>query len=127
VAAFFFATGFADGCRPFLGEKVLMRILMWVVRILLFFLLFGFAVKNDQLVTLNFFFGREWQMPLVFVILAAFAAGALLGITSTFASLLRSRREIGKLRREAAHANKAWRRAEASHARAGDTAIGKAG
>ncbi|HRP97028.1 MAG TPA: LapA family protein [Rhodocyclaceae bacterium] len=103
-----------------------MRILMWVVRILLFFLLFGFAVKNDQLVTLNFFFGREWQMPLVFVILAAFAAGAILGVTSTFASLLRNRREIGKLRREAEHARRELRSVEASHAQT-STAVAKAG
>lgn len=79
-----------------------MRILMWVLRILLFFLLFGFAVKNDQLVDLHFFFASEWRLPLVFVILAAFAAGAILGVTATFASLLGKRREIGRLRREVA-------------------------
>lgn len=79
-----------------------MRILMWALRILLFFLLFGFAVKNDQLVELRFFFGSEWSLPLVFVILAAFAAGAVLGVTATFASLLGKRREISRLRREVA-------------------------
>lgn len=103
-----------------------MRIVMWVVRILLFFILFGFAVKNDQLVTLNFFFEREWQMPLVFVILAAFAAGALLGVTSTFASLLRNRREISRLRREAEHARRDLRSVEASHVQA-SAAVAKAG
>ena len=77
-----------------------MRILMWVLRILLFFFLFGFAVKNDQLVDLPFFFGQAWTLPLVFVILAAFAAGAGLGVTATFASLLGKRREISRLRRE---------------------------
>lgn len=79
-----------------------MRILMWAVRLLLFFFLFGFAVKNDQLVDLHFFFGREWSLPLVFVILAAFAAGAVLGVTATLASLLGKQREIGRLRREVA-------------------------
>lgn len=79
-----------------------MRILMWAVRLLLFFLLFGFAVKNDQLVDLHFFFGSEWSLPLVFVILAAFAAGAVLGVTATFASLLGKQREIGRLRRDVA-------------------------
>lgn len=77
-----------------------MRIVMWVLRFILFFILFGFAVKNDQLVTLNFFFGREWEMPMVFVILAAFAAGAIMGVTASFASLLRKRREIGRLKRD---------------------------
>ena len=77
-----------------------MRIVMWILRLLLFFFLFGFAVKNDHLVRLLFFFGAEWQLPLVFVILVAFAAGALLGVTATFGSLLRQRREIGRLRRK---------------------------
>ena len=77
-----------------------MRIVMWTLRLLLFFFLFGFAVKNDHLVSLQFFFGSEWQLPLVFVILVAFAAGALLGVTATFGSLLRQRREIGRLRRK---------------------------
>ncbi|AUN94593.1 LapA family protein [Pseudazoarcus pumilus] len=83
-----------------------MRILIWVLRILLFFLLFGFAVKNDQLVDLHFFFGSQWSLPLVFVILAAFAAGAVLGVTATFASLLGKRREISRLRRDLARAER---------------------
>ena len=77
-----------------------MRIVMWIIRLLLFFFLFGFAVKNDHLVSLQFFFGSQWQLPLVFVILVAFSAGALLGVTATFGSLLRQRREIGRLRRQ---------------------------
>ena len=77
-----------------------MRALMWLVRLVLFFLLFGFAVKNDQLASLRFFFGSEWQLPIVFIILIAFAAGALLGVTATFGSLIRQRREISKLRKQ---------------------------
>lgn len=77
-----------------------MRALMWLVRLVLFFLLFGFAVKNDQLASLRFFFGSEWQLPIVFIILIAFAAGALLGVTATFGSLLRQRREISRLRKQ---------------------------
>ncbi len=83
-----------------------MRILIWVLRILLFFLLFGFAVKNDQLVDVHFFFESQWSLPLVFVILAAFAAGAILGVTATFASLLGKRREISRLRRDLARAER---------------------
>ena len=77
-----------------------MRAIMWFIRLLLFILLFGFAIKNDHLATLNFYFGGQWQLPLVFVILISFAAGALLGVTATFASLLRQRREISQLRRQ---------------------------
>ncbi|MCK9259658.1 MAG: LapA family protein [Azoarcus sp.] len=77
-----------------------MRALMWLLRLVLFFLLFGFAVKNDQLASLKFFFGSEWQLPIVFIIVIAFAAGALLGVTATFGSLLRQRREISRLRKQ---------------------------
>lgn len=77
-----------------------MRIVIWIFRILLFFILFGFAVKNDQLVQLKFFFDAEWQLPLVFVILIAFAIGTIIGVTVTLASLLGKRREIARLRRE---------------------------
>jgi len=83
-----------------------MRIVMWIIRLLLFFFLFGFAVKNDHLVSLEFFFGSHWQLPLVFVILVAFSAGALLGVTATFGSLLRQRREIGRLRRQLERASR---------------------
>lgn len=91
-----------------------MQVLIWVVRVALFLLLFGFAVKNDQVVTLNFFFGSAWALPLVFVILAAFAAGALLGVTATFASLLAYRREAGRLRKSAARAERELRELRAS-------------
>lgn len=89
-----------------------MRILMWTLRVLLFLVLFGFAIKNDQLATLHFFFGSSWEMPLVFIILGAFAAGAVLGVTSTFASLLRDRREIGRLRRDLTKTERSLRNAE---------------
>jgi uncharacterized integral membrane protein len=77
-----------------------MRTVIWFFRLLLFFLLFGFAVKNDHLANLRFFFGAEWQLPIVFIILISFAAGALLGMTATFTSLLGQRREISRLRRQ---------------------------
>lgn len=77
-----------------------MRALMWFLRLLLFVLLFGFAVKNDHLAELHFFFGVHWQLPLVFVILLSFIAGTLIGVSATLASLLRQRREIHRLRRK---------------------------
>jgi len=36
----------------------------------------------------------------VFVILVTFAAGALIGVTATLASMMRQRREISRLRRQ---------------------------
>jgi uncharacterized integral membrane protein len=83
-----------------------MRTLVWFIRLVLFILLFGFAIKNDHGVDLHFFLGRQWNFPLVFVILAAFAVGALMGVTATVASLLRQRHEISRLRKQLARAER---------------------
>ncbi len=45
-----------------------------------FFTLFAFALNNQQVVSVNFFFGTLWQAPLVLVVLAAFSAGLALGV-----------------------------------------------
>jgi len=78
-----------------------MRILMWAIRLALFILLLAFAAKNTDPVTLRFFFGSAWHAPLVTLLLAFFVAGALLGLVSALALVLRQRRELQKLRREA--------------------------
>ena len=77
-----------------------MRVLTWFYRLVLLILLFGFAVKNSEVVSLHFFFGRQWSLPLAFIILVAFATGAFLGATATVVSLLRQRREISRLRKQ---------------------------
>ena len=59
-----------------------MRVLVWLVRAFIFFTLFAFALNNQQPVTVNWFFGVQWQAPLVIVLLAVFAAGAALGIVA---------------------------------------------
>jgi uncharacterized integral membrane protein len=78
-----------------------MRILTWAIRLALFILLLAFAAKNTDPVTLRFFFDSAWQAPLVTLLLAFFAAGALLGIAAAAALLLRQRRELQQLRRDA--------------------------
>jgi uncharacterized integral membrane protein len=77
-----------------------MRALVRFVRLILFLFLFGFAVKNDHIADLYFFFDRQWHLPLVFIILMAFGVGALLGVSATITSLLRQRREISRLRKQ---------------------------
>ena len=56
-----------------------MRLLIWIFRLFLFLLLFGFAVKNDDVVVLRFFFGTQWHVPLVLVILSPAVWVAVLG------------------------------------------------
>lgn len=81
-----------------------MRAFIWFIRFIFFVLLFGFAVKNDHVADLYFFFGKQWHLPLVFIILIAFAVGALTGVTATITSLLRQRREISRLSKQLARA-----------------------
>ncbi|OGS98295.1 MAG: hypothetical protein A3F73_04635 [Gallionellales bacterium RIFCSPLOWO2_12_FULL_59_22] len=77
-----------------------MRYLNWALRIVLFVVLLGFAVKNDQPVTVRYFFGIEWQSSLVIVLLAFFVAGAAIGVIAMFANVLQQRREIVHLKRD---------------------------
>ena len=57
-----------------------MKYLMWLLRAAIFFTLFSFALNNQQIVVVHFFFGTFWKSPLVLVVLAAFALGLALGI-----------------------------------------------
>ena len=83
-----------------------MRYLNWILRAALFVVLLGFAVKNDQPVTLRYFFGYEWQSSLVIVLLIFFAAGAAVGVLAMLANVLQQRREIARLKRDIRVKNK---------------------
>ena len=71
-----------------------MKILIWLLRIALFVILLAFAVKNDRLIAVRVFFGGEYHLPLVLVILVSFAVGVLLGATATVSRLFLLRREL---------------------------------
>lgn len=77
-----------------------MRYLSWILGFSLFLLSLGFAIKNSETVTLNYYLGYHWQAPLVLIILAAFCMGAAAGIGATLGFIFKQRREIMKLRRE---------------------------
>jgi uncharacterized integral membrane protein len=78
-----------------------MRMVTWTIRLTVFLVVLVFAVRNTEPVTLRFWFDQAWQAPLVIVLLAFFAAGAVLGLAATVGTTLRQRREILRLRREA--------------------------
>jgi lipopolysaccharide assembly protein A len=77
-----------------------MRYVSWVLRLLLFLLLLGFAVKNSEIVTLHYYLGYEWQAPLVLVILMFFTFGAAVGVVASLGFLFRQRRDIAALKKE---------------------------
>lgn len=72
-------------------------LLLWA---LVFVVLLLFAAKNVETVTLRFYFDHAWDAPLIVVILAAFAGGALFGLVACLPSLIRQRREVATLKRE---------------------------
>ena len=75
-----------------------MRILAWAIRLAVFVLLVAFAAKNVEPVTLRFYFDLAVQAPLVLVLFAVFAVGALFGIFALVPTILRQRREVSLLK-----------------------------
>lgn len=78
-----------------------MRYLALFLKLVLFVLLLGFAVKNSDGVILHYFLGYEWHAPLALVILVSFAVGLLVGLLACSWRLLRNHRELRQLRRVA--------------------------
>ena len=74
---------------------------VWVLRFLIVVVLVWFAVKNAQPITLNGFPGQTLEAPLVFVLLVVFVAGVVIGLLAWIPTVVRQRRELGRLRRSA--------------------------
>jgi uncharacterized integral membrane protein len=77
-----------------------MRVFVWILRLLLFVLLLGFAVKNTDPVLVRFYLDTRWEAPLVFVMLVVFVAGAAAGVAASLGYLFRQRRELLQLRKQ---------------------------
>jgi len=69
-----------------------MRTFVWLVRAAVFFTLFAFALNNQHASKVYWFFGYEWQAPMVFIVLAAFGIGCAFGIFAMVPSWWRHRR-----------------------------------
>lgn len=80
--------------------------MIWLLRAVLFLILFGFAMKNDQPVVLHYFFGHEWQTSLILILLLFFAVGVSVGVLAVLGNIFRQRREIAILKRELRLKNK---------------------
>lgn len=75
------------------------KLLVWLVRVAIFFFLFGLALKNSDMVTLHFFFGHAWTAPVAALILAAFAIGAVVGLTAVSGVFRRNKNNTATIRR----------------------------
>jgi lipopolysaccharide assembly protein A len=76
-----------------------MQALAWIFRIAIVLVLIWFAVRNSQVVTLHGLPEQAWQAPLVFVVLVAFVAGVVIGLLAWLPTVVRQRREVGRLRK----------------------------
>ena|SRR6187402_2257998 len=78
-----------------------MQAIVWIVRFAIVVVLVWFAVKNAQVVTLHGLPDQTLQAPLVFVLLVVFVAGVVIGLLAWVPTVIRQRRDLGRLRRAA--------------------------
>ena len=81
-------------------KQLVTRFLTPLIGAALFLAAVGFAVKNSGLVTLRYYLGTAWQMPLVVLLFIVFVLGAVVGVAASFSYVYRQRREIFYLKRE---------------------------
>ncbi|WP_166484986.1 LapA family protein [Nitrosomonas eutropha] len=62
---------------------------MTLVRLIVFLFLLSVAVKNSERVTIHYYLGMEWEVPVVVVLFLCFAAGALFGYLSCLIKKIR--------------------------------------
>ena len=80
-----------------------MQTVVWILRFVIVVVLVWFAVKNAQVITIYGLPNQEWQAPLVFILLIVFIAGMLIGLLAWVPTVVRQRREIGRLKKAAAN------------------------
>ena len=68
-----------------------MRLFTWLIRAFIFFTLFAFALNNQQPVNVRWFFGLNWQAPLVIVVLLFFGLGCAVGVLAMVPAWWRNR------------------------------------
>ena len=87
-----------------------MRILVWLFRAAIFFSLFAFALNNQDVASVKWFFGHEWRAPMVFIVLIAFVFGCVFGVLAMVPSWWRHRRSHGAIARSPPSTDAARRR-----------------
>ena len=73
----------------------LIKLLVWLLRIVAFIGLFGLAIKNSGPMELRFFLDKAWTAPVSVVILSVFATGVAVGLTAALGVFLRPKNKSG--------------------------------
>jgi uncharacterized integral membrane protein len=76
-----------------------MRYLVRALWLLIFLVLFAFAVANTGTSELHFFGDFVWRTPLVVLLLVFFIAGFAFGVLALLPGLIRMQMELRRLRR----------------------------
>ena len=82
-----------------------MKYLLWLLKAAIFFTLFAFALNNQHPAVVHWFFGAQWQAPLVLVVLCALCLGLVSGVLVMLPRWWQQRTTIQKLQAEAAAAS----------------------
>ncbi len=79
-----------------------MKVIAWILKLLVFVILLGFALGNTEPVRLGFFGNDRLALtaPLVVFLLLFFGLGLLLGLATLLPRLYRQRREVARHRRD---------------------------
>lgn len=79
-----------------------MHLFAWLIKIIIFIALLGFALGNTETVHLAVFGKQElgFDAPMVVFLLLFFLAGMLVGLITLVPRILRQRRQIKRLRRD---------------------------
>ena len=77
-----------------------MKYLIWLLRLVVFAIVLGFALKNIDPVTVRFYLGSEWNAPMAFVLLIAFVLGCVAGVLASLGMVFRKRRALAELRKQ---------------------------
>jgi len=78
-----------------------MKLLVRLFSIALFIVFFDFALKNTDEVVLSLFWNSKAGAPLILLLLGFLLLGLMIGVLAMMSTLLRYRRELLALRREA--------------------------
>jgi putative membrane protein len=76
--------------------KNITRYLGLALKLLVFLLVLGFALKNSHSVIFYSYLGYVWQAPLIVMLALAFVLGALTGVLALLPTLFRLRREAAR-------------------------------
>jgi uncharacterized integral membrane protein len=76
--------------------KNITRYLGLALKLIVFLLVLGFALKNSHTVTFYAYLGQAWQAPLIIMLVLAFVLGALTGVLALLPTVFRLRREAAR-------------------------------